>query len=207
MKPDRIEDVWRNHLMFWYCYSKPSSFPRITLDFQEQFCHHFLLEASSAQTVDTGVVSQSLADNRHYMYPPFPCQAPVSWVRLGLRRKSALQVLGVSFSTTVKPCPSCFALLVPITKEYMHRQVGHRQAGTDQNLVPSIELNVTLNTTDLFLSFLFFCFKLRPGPTLGGGSIRKQIEVVLDFIFPICNTILTVQTAPHNVAAACQAGL
>jgi len=38
----------------------------------------------------------------------------------GTEKKECSAGAGVSFSTTIKTCPSCFAILVPIAKEYMH---------------------------------------------------------------------------------------
>lgn len=191
--------------MLWYCYSKLSSSPGTALDFQEWFCHHFPLEESSVQTVGAGVVSQCSADDRRYMNPPFPCQAPMSWVTMGLRGKCSAGA-GVSFCTTIKASPSCFAILVPITKEYMHRfwaeTSRHR---TKLGAIHRGECDIKHNWPFPFLPP--FYFKPRPSPTLGAGSIRKWIEVVWDLIFPICSTRLVVQTAPHNVPVACQAGL
>lgn len=60
-----------------------------------------------------------------------------------------------SYSSTINPVPAALLCWFPPLKS-ISKASGNRQAGTDESLVLSTDLKVTLNKADLFLLFLHF---------------------------------------------------
>lgn len=143
----------------------------MALNSWEKFCYRFPVEEIQCPDCWCWVFSQYSADNKHYESSfSTPGTSALSEDRTEENKCSA--GAGVSFSTTIKPCPSCFSILVPITKEYMHSLWAqtNRHRST---LSASRELNVTFNTIDLF-SFFLFVFVLNP--VLVPPLVRKHKE-------------------------------